>query len=241
MKVVSNTNIGKRSENQDRVYTSVLDDGSVIAILCDGMGGENAGGFAAETAVNIIKKRILFGYSENYDSNSIRNILISSVSAANAAVFAAAAEDESKKGMGTTCVIAFVRNGVAQIVNVGDSRAYFITKDGMEQITKDHTVVRFLYEKGEISKEEIPTHPQRNYITRAVGASSVVDIDYFEKNIVDNGKLLLCSDGLSSYCTDDEIFCVVNNGNIEENAERLIELALPKSRDNITLALIGNL
>ena len=90
MKVVSNTNIGIRSENQDRVYTSVLDDGSVIAILCDGMGGENAGGFAAETAVNIIKKRILFGYSENYDQNSIRNILISSVSAANAAVFSAA-------------------------------------------------------------------------------------------------------------------------------------------------------
>lgn len=241
MKVTSATNIGPRKENQDRVYTTTLPDGSVLAILCDGMGGENAGGFASETAVNIIKKRMIFGYSENFDSNSIRNVLISSVSAANAAVFAASIEDEEKKGMGTTCVIAFVRNGVAHIVNVGDSRAYFITKNVMEQITKDHTVVRFLLDSGEISEEEVKNHPQRNYITRAVGTASVVDIDYFEKNIVDDGKLLLCSDGLSSYCNDDEIFTVVNNGNIEQNAEDLINLALPKTRDNISLALISNL
>ena len=111
----------------------------------------------------------------------------------------------------------------------------------MEQITKDHTVVRFLLDSGEISEEEVKTHPQRNYITRAVGTASVVDIDYFEKNIVDDGKLLLCSDGLSSYCSDDEIFTVVNNGSIEQNAVDLINLALPKTRDNISIALISNL
>ena len=241
MNVISNTNIGtNRAENQDRVKTNNLANNVIIAVLCDGMGGQNAGSEASELAVNIIYDRIIEGYREDFDTNSIRNLLISSVAAANAVIFDIAKNDNSKVGMGTTCVAMLATKNSAYLVNVGDSRAYIINDDGIVQVTSDHTVVRLLYQQGKIEEKDIKSHPQRNYINKAVGVEPNVEPDYFEINIPDNSKLLLCSDGLSNYCSDDEIFDIVSKNNIIETAgELLINLALDHGgNDNITLALI---
>lgn len=242
MNIISNTNIGTRKENQDRVKTVLLSDGSALAILCDGMGGENAGGTASEIAINMMYDRITSSYKNDFDTNSIRNLILSAVSASNAAVYSAAVDDESKEGMGTTCVVVLVRDNLIHIANVGDSRAYCITDNELQQLTVDHTVVRFLYEQGKISEEDMINHPQRNLITRAVGASSTVDVDYFEVARKSGNAILLCSDGLSSFCSAEEIFGNIDVGNIEVSAEKLINKAITNgSSDNISLALISDL
>ena len=242
MNIVAKTDIGhKRDENQDRVKFCKLVGNGIVAVLCDGMGGQNAGSEASELAVNIVYDRIVSGFREDADSNSIRNLLISAVCAANAVIFDMAEKDISKVGMGTTCVAVLVTKNFAHFVNVGDSRAYILEGDSIIQVTSDHTVVRFLYEQGQIDRKDIKLHPQRNYITKAVGVSLKVEPDYFEAEFRSQLKILLCSDGLSNYCTDEEICQTVKNKDLDNAAVTLVQCALEHGgNDNITLALIGD-
>ncbi len=241
MKVASKTNIGSRKENQDRVKTAYLNDSTVFAIVCDGMGGENAGGFASELAINTVFDRVISGFRDDFDSNNIKNLLKSAVSAANALVRGAADEDPSKEGMGTTCVAAIVRDGIVHMVNVGDSRGYIFDNGCLNQVTVDHTVVRFLYDQGKIGEDEMRNHPQRNLITRAIGVMQSVDIDYFEINIPSDGMVLLCSDGLSNYCSTDVISEYLGKYDAEDCTEKLVRYVIDnKGNDNITLAIIKN-
>lgn len=240
MNVYSGSDIGTfRSENQDRAFTAVLDGNAVFAVVCDGMGGENAGSFASEKSIEIISERIVSGYRADMNESSIRSLLTGALRTANAVVFDISETDSDKYGMGTTCVAALRRGGKVYVANAGDSRAYIINGD-ITQITKDHTVVMQLYESGEITKEEMRFHPQRNYITRAVGVSDTINPDYFEADVSDGDIILLCSDGLSGVCTDKQILDAVHREkNAEKIPERLIALALEcDSRDNITAAVI---
>lgn len=242
MNAVSRTDIGSRKENQDRVKVAILNDNTAFAVVCDGMGGENAGGLASELAINMVYDRVTSGYREDFDSNNIKNLLTSAVGAANVVVYNAARDDESREGMGTTCVAAIVRDGVVHMVNVGDSRGYVFEHGCLNQVTTDHTVVRFLYEQGEIGEEEMRNHPLRNKITKAVGVVQSVDIDYFEISVSEGGVLLLCSDGLSNYCTNEVIAEYIGNYDADECADRLISHVIEqKGNDNITLALIKDL
>lgn len=240
MKIFSATHIGKvRSENQDRVWTGELGEGAVAVIVCDGMGGEKAGSCASETAIELMSERIKKGFRENASRNYIRNLLITSVTAANSLVYDKARRDEDKRGMGTTCVAAIVCNERAYIINVGDSRAYCIFEDNVQQITKDHTYVRRLIEKGEITEEEGKNHPDKNCITRAVGAEIDITPDYFELDVEKDYILLLCSDGLHSYGEDVEIAEIVVNNPISKGCNLLVDYALEKGgRDNVTVALV---
>ena len=237
MKVFSETNIGlSRSENQDRVRTALIGDNAVFAVICDGMGGQNAGSEASERAVNIVFDRITKVFRHDYDSKSIRNLLISSVTTANSVVYDMAISSDEMRGMGTTCVAALVCGNKLYAVNAGDSRLYLINHE-IRQITKDHTIVMHMYENGEITKEQIKNHPQRNYITRAVGVSEMIVPDYFELDLTENSALILCTDGLSNYCDESFIFETVKKCPAEEVTERLIKKALENGgNDNITVA-----
>lgn len=240
MNVFSDTNIGLvRAENQDRVRTAVLCDDAAFAVICDGMGGENAGSEASERAVNVIYDRVTKVFRSDYDEKTIKNLLISAVTTANAVVYDAAWCDAEKQGMGTTCVMALKKGGKLHVVSVGDSRAYLVT-DSVRQITKDHTVVMKMYENGEITKEEIKNHPKKNYITKAVGVADMVTPDYFEVDIDENAVAVLCSDGLSNYCDDEVLLGIVQSSEREEIAEKLINTALNGGGgDNITVAVIA--
>lgn len=241
MNVIFDTNIGlNRAENQDRVMVKKLHSNTVLAVLCDGMGGENAGSVASELAVNIIFDRIETALRPNADENSIRNLLISAACAANAVVYSDAQKNKTKIGMGTTCVIALVTTKLAHILNVGDSRAYMIDNERIIQITRDHTVVRLLFDEGKITAEEMRVHPQRNLITKAIGADVAVEPDYFEIEVLDDTKILLCSDGLSNYCSPARMREVANEFPEAKACERLVQEALINGgKDNITTAIIS--
>lgn len=239
MKVYSETNIGlSRKENQDRVLSTEIGEDTVFAVVCDGMGGQNAGSEASERASHIVFDGITKVFRPDYDGNSIRNLLISSVTTANSVIYDMAASNSEMTGMGTTCVATLISGNKLYAVNVGDSRLYLINHE-IRQITKDHTIVMHMYENGEITKEQLKNHPQRNYITKAVGVSDFVVPDYFEFELGDNNSILMCTDGLSGYCDEADIFQIARKYSPEEVPQKLIQKALSNGgNDNITIAYI---
>lgn len=241
MRFKSGTDIGlKRDENQDAVRCEYFGN-NVLAVVCDGMGGENAGKEASTIAMEEFFQRFSDGYNESLSDEEIRRLLISSVSAANSVIYTRAKLDYNNFGMGTTCVAAFVTDKSAFIANVGDSRAYLIVEgEGVFQITTDHNVASLLYEQGRITEDELETHPQKHMLVRAVGVEQTVQTDTFILDYEDNKiYLMLCSDGLSGYCTDEEIYDVIMSSEHENVTENLIALALEKGgRDNVTVAVI---
>jgi protein phosphatase len=175
------------------------------------------------------------------DPHAMRNLLISSVSAANTVIYTTARMNYKNFGMGTTCVAAFVDEKCISVVNVGDSRAYYYANGNIKQITTDHTVVNMLLENGRIKPSEIANHPQRHMLTRAVGVEKTVRPDYFRVDRRDEQfQLLLCSDGLSGYCGNAELAHVLEQGlGAEECVEQLINTALDKGgRDNVSVAIV---
>ena len=235
------TDIGlKREENQDAVRCEYFGH-NILAVVCDGMGGERAGKEASSLAIEEFFQRFSAGYSEGLDDEELRKLLISSVSAANSVIYTKARLDFKNFGMGTTCVAAFVNKNSVFVANVGDSRAYLIGDNGLKQITSDHNVAAMLYEQGKITEEEMENHPQKHMLVRAVGVEKTVLTDTFMVGYTDKIGLLLCSDGLSGYCSDDEIYDVILNSSFDDVAEELIDLALSKGgRDNITVAVISD-
>ena len=238
MMVYAHTDIGNgRSENQDCVDSAVLED-AVFAVVCDGMGGSNAGREANSRAAAIIKERIIKSYRSDFDINKIRNLLVASVKTANAVVYDLGSAVPEWNGMGTTCVACLIRNGLVHTVNVGDSRAYLVTHE-IRQITKDHSMVMNLYERGDITKEELKNHPKRNVITRAVGVAENVEPDYFENELPQGGAVILCTDGLSNYCDEGVMFRMTKDLSPEELPKALVKNALDNgSGDNITAAVM---
>lgn len=240
MRIYGMTDIGLvREENQDSFAITDFENG-VFAVLCDGMGGHSSGKEAAQLACTVIMEKFKASYSSNLSLSSVRNLMFSCVNAANSTVFAEAVKNPAKAGMGTTCVTVFCRGNDVLIVNVGDSRAYLNTAESIKQLTDDHTVVRMLIENGDISEEQAHTHPQQSCLTMAVGVERNISPDYFEVNINCNDVILLCSDGLTRYCSDDEIHEIINNNNLEDLPDLLINHANSHGgRDNITVVVFS--
>lgn len=236
------THIGPlRHENQDNFRIRQFSDGTTLGIVCDGMGGASCGREASELAVNVISERFTNGYNSKMEINSVKNLLVTAVTASNSIVYSESIKDEEKKGMGTTCVATFVKNNVASIVSVGDSRAYLINSKGITQITNDHTYVEMLFEQGKISKEEMTKHKMRHYITKAIGTEKEIEVDYFEVDIEKDSIILLCTDGLSNYCTNEMIFNFVYQNDISQACDNLIEYVNTHGgKDNITVVIIKN-
>ena len=241
MTSASQTHIGYiRDENQDRVEIRSFGE-NLLLLVCDGMGGERSGSKASTMAADVFFEHFEEGYTEEMDAYSVRSLLLSSVSAANTVVYTTARMDYQNFGMGTTCVAAFVTKAYLAIANVGDSRAYFLTDGTLKQITTDHTVVHMLLENGQITADEMETHPQRHMLMKAVGVERTVCPDFFRVDLEAEQKyrLLLCSDGLSGFCSDAEILEILNKTlPDEETVQKLIEKALEKGgRDNVSVAI----
>ena len=236
------TDIGmKRSENQDRVYAEFLDNNASVSVVCDGMGGASSGGVASQLAIDSFISRIKENFRKDMCENTIRNMMLTSVHFANTVVYENSKADIEKNGMGTTIVSALVVDKKVYVVSVGDSRAYIMNKDGIKQITTDHTYVEMLYRNGQITAEEKETHELRNVITRAIGVEADVDVDYFELEEYGNFTVLLCSDGLSKYCDSDLIYSTVFEKNLDQAAAKLIGHSNDSGgKDNITVAIVAN-
>ena len=142
--------------------------------------------------------------------------------------------------MGTTCATALVHNNVCCIASVGDSRAYLINDSGINQITFDHTMVEYLHSKGLIEEDQMQYHKMKNVITRAVGVEPEVEPDYFEIDVKSGDYLLVCTDGLTNYLSDELIYNTTYKQPIEQAAAALIDAANSRGgKDNITAVLIA--
>ncbi len=240
MKTFFETDIGKKRQvNEDSCSVFCIDDRTCFAIVCDGMGGTNAGEVASSVAVETITERIKAGWREGITEESVRNLMLTSITAANINIFDRAESDISCSGMGTTVVACTVMRDRGVVAHAGDSRAYLCT-DKLRQITKDHSFVQELVDLGKITAKEALTHPNKNYITRALGVEENIDIDFNTFKFKKGAKLLLCSDGLTNFVSDNDIFTVLK-GPAEDPAKTLVAMANENGGgDNITAVVISN-
>ncbi|MEG2931040.1 MAG: Stp1/IreP family PP2C-type Ser/Thr phosphatase [Ruthenibacterium sp.] len=239
MKIVAKTDIGhQRSENQDNYRAGLQADGTVWALVCDGMGGAQGGRMASTLAAEYMERAFSEEIDSLHTSEEIRKFLFHLADTANSLIFNRSETDASVQGMGTTLVCAVVRGGRVQYVHAGDSRAYVYTGAGLSQLTKDHSMVQELIEQGTITQQEAYYHPNKNLITRALGVTSNVDVDYGEAPFRIGDILLLCTDGLTNYVTDEGIAHILSKTVFEKTADALVSQALVgEGLDNITVLL----
>lgn len=242
MKIVAKTDKGLvRESNQDAYAVGELPGEVAWAVVCDGMGGAAGGNIASALAVKVISDKITASYNEKMRSASIKNLLDSAITAANIEVYDMAYSRNDLNGMGTTVVAVIVRDAVAYIAHAGDSRAYTVKDYDVQQVTVDHSLVQNLVDRGEITKEQAEHHPNKNVITRAVGVDKRIDIDYSEIELDNNETLILCTDGLSNYVTNDEMVEDIKDGQYYAFADRLVKRANKNGGgDNITVVAITN-
>lgn len=238
MKLAGKTNIGlQRTQNQDDFLMRHIGENAYVLLVCDGMGGANAGSIASKQA-----KKDIFSYIESHYVNELNfdvaSMLCKAISFANTNIFVESSQSEEKIGMGTTTVIAFVSGNTVTVAHVGDSRAYLVNKDEIKCLTVDHSVVQTLVDEGRISKEQAKNHPQKNIITRAVGVSLDVVTDVVAFTLKDNDIIILCTDGLNSLIEDKQIFETIINNDFEKCPQLLIDLANSSGgNDNVTVVM----
>lgn len=211
-----------------------------LFILCDGMGGHNGGDVASRSAAESIKKYVSVHYSFDTDEEKAKNLLFGAMEYANKLVYRRAVKIPQYRGMGTTCDICFVDFDVLYVAHVGDSRVYLYRDGEITQITIDHTLMQELLRKGEITENEISTHPGRHIITRAVGTEEDVVADFFSLQLQDGDVILMCSDGLTNILSDKGIAKVLlPEGDLDATAKKFIEKANDGGGDdNTTVVLI---
>ncbi|MBP9996165.1 MAG: Stp1/IreP family PP2C-type Ser/Thr phosphatase [Lachnospiraceae bacterium] len=238
MKTFSITDIGrKRKLNQDYVYTSEMPVGNLpnLFLVADGMGGHNGGDYASKCAIETIVE-----YVADLEDTQTVTILEKSIKEANKVVRRRGEEDEALNGMGTTIVAASIQDGELCVANVGDSRLYIVNRREIRQITRDHSYVEEMVRLGEIKREQARSHPDKNIITRAVGAMEDIDIDFFKVKLNRDDIVLMCSDGLTNMIEDEEIRMILEGQrDIVEKAESLVNAANNNGgKDNIAVVLI---
>ena len=235
------TDIGKvRAQNQDAFRIEELDRHTVLAAVCDGMGGAKSGNIASRLAIDVFTDEVLRAYKPSMSWEQVEQLLQNAVKLANFTVFDQARQFEEFAGMGTTLVAALVSGKTAAVINVGDSRCYHITRDDIRRVTVDHSVVQMMVDRGEITAEEARVYPGRNFITRAVGTEPTVESDVFSVRLERGDALLLSSDGLHNEVDDQEIlFEVVHGVNNDNCCQRLLDIAnMRGAPDNVTCALV---
>ncbi len=242
MNLSGKTDKGKiRKINQDTCLT-YLDQNrnAAIMVVCDGMGGAKAGNIASEMAAEIFMESAKKSLDEENNVTDIMQQINEAVKEANAQVYKRSISDPECSGMGTTLVAAIVTNGGTVIVNIGDSRAYHVTSEHIKQITKDHSVVEDMIDRGDLKRSEASSHPNRNLITRALGTSLNTKPDIFFLNIQEGNHLLLCSDGLSNLISEDDMKTEVLSGaDVQTKCDRLVKAANDKgSPDNVTAVIL---
>ncbi len=240
MKISAKSDVGMvRSSNQDYCLAGEFADGLTWAVVCDGMGGATGGNIASETAAKTISEKLSFGYHEGMNDNSLKNLVVSAVEAANAKVFSRSRSEELLRGMGTTVVLTLIRDDSLYLANVGDSRIYIVTKDSINQLTTDHSVVQLMIDNGEITAAEAKEHPQKNVITRALGVEETVRIDYSQEIYNCGDIVLLCTDGLTNFVDDKKILEICNSRDSYSLADELVEVAkLNGGGDNVTVVTV---
>ena len=237
MKTFSKTDIGMiREVNQDYVYVSDLPVGKLpnLFIVADGMGGHKAGEFASRFTVEVVKDGLAKSTEEGPEA-----MIRQAITSANQRLLETAKQDSKLEGMGTTLVVATVIERTLYFANVGDSRLYLLNND-IKQVSKDHSLVQEMVRLGGIKQEDAKNHPDKNIITRAIGAKEQVEVDFYEYRLKKGDIVLMCTDGLSNMVEDTEILHIVKGSrDIVEAVEGLINKANENGgKDNIGIVAV---
>lgn len=238
MKAVAYSDVGKlRKVNEDRFFytTRKIGDLDNLFILCDGMGGENAGDCASQMAIEYIKKSIELNKGE------IISLFKLAIEESNNKILELATLDKDKSGMGTTLVLATIKDNVLYFASIGDSRLYIID-DSITQASKDHTLAEELLSKNIVEKYTKEYNENKHILTRALGTIKDIKADFFEVSLKDEMKILICSDGLSNMLDDIEISKSIQNTTEKNMAKELIDKANENGgKDNISAIVIYDL
>ena len=230
----SNTGV-VREKNEDACFVIPSHD---VYVVADGVGGNNAGEIASRTAVQGVAEYVTEVPIEGCETDEeICSYFLDCIAEINQQVYRLGHEHRENRGMATTLVLAYLRNDKAYIMNVGDSRAYLLRNNEMEQLTEDHTYVNELVRSGVITKEEAETHSQRNVITRAIGAAPFVKTDFYRVPIQSDDILMLCSDGLYGEVEEQQLVEILKKDeSMSQMCNLLVDAAIAGGgRDNITV------
>ena len=231
------TDVGRRrdhNEDEQKIFTA--EDGSLVLVVADGMGGHLAGEIASKMAIDTLEREL------THPATNPAAALRAAIEQANKEIWQAAAADPQKAGMGTTIVAAVVVGSTAYLANAGDSPAYLVRAHATEQLTDDHGLVAEQVKAGLITEEDAEHHPYRHMLTRCLGADEVVDVQTYEPRTLQPGDVLvLCSDGLTEHVKRNEVAEMAgqNHGITPDDiAQSLVNLANERGgHDNITVVV----
>lgn len=238
---VAVSDVGRvRSVNEDLTWVNQLGHGYTLGIVADGMGGHQAGEMASRLAVETIVQD-LSALGAGLSVQDLGKELEQAILHANEIVYRKAENHEEYRSMGTTVVAVLLKDFEGMIGHIGDSRAYKFHKGELVQITDDHSLVNELVKSKQITEEEASSHPRRNVLTRALGTDEQVVVDMDPVTLQPGDILLLCSDGLSNYVTQEQMILTLTTEGLDLNdrADRLLRLALiAGGDDNISVTLL---
>ena len=247
IEIVNLSDVGlKRPHNED---SAISDSDRGLMILADGMGGYKAGEIASAIAVTSTYQQICQGLKhlksgETDESTglSAESMLIKkSIIDANSKIYATATQETTCQGMGTTIVVGLVHGDTLSVAHVGDSRMYRVRGDAFEQITRDHSLIQELIDRGFYTPEEAAENTPKNLVTRALGIENKVEVDVIEEAISPGDIYLLCSDGLNDMVEDEEIHLTLSkySANLVQAAEELVQKANANGgKDNTSIILM---
>lgn len=243
--VVIKTDLGNvRNNNEDAASFFRMADGQLLRekgyllLVADGMGGHQAGEVASKMAVDIISEV----YFKKSTEKTTEKMLLQAFQSANTKIFEQASSNELQKGMGTTSTALVLLSNMIYFAHAGDSRAYLYKDGKIIRLTEDHTYVQQLVNNGDITAAQAETHPQRNVLTNAMGTKLTLRVDTGKSNFTfeKNDRLMLCTDGLYDYLSDEEIGEVMENSSLQLVADHFIHEAKRRGgKDNITVILAG--
>lgn len=230
-----------RGNNEDSFGTRWLDDGSLLVVVCDGMGGHEAGEVASRLAVDVVTRLV----EEGADTATPNAVLHEALIAANESILTEG-RTGGKRGMGTTAVVAWLRGANVWVAHVGDSRLYLLREGRVVDRSVDHTRVQALLDKGLITASEARDHPEAGMLTRALGHARMANGQAFAPEVYaaplelhEGDAIVLSSDGLHDLVEDAEVAHTVSGLTPEEAAQRLVDLALERGgHDNVTVAVV---
>jgi PPM family protein phosphatase len=225
-----------RANNEDSIGVFKTGEG-ILAVVCDGVGGNKAGEVASQLTVDVI-----YNYFKESGSSDYLERIRSSITEANKAVFKKAAGDRDLSGMATTVETLFLIDNTAFCGHVGDSRVYLYSNKKIKQITKDHSYVQKLIDEGRITPEDAEEHPGRNIITRALGDETSIEVDLFKLDLTPGEKIcfLVCTDGVTGTISNDELELIFQSGDINIISQKISGLVEERGApDNYSFVLMG--
>lgn len=241
------TDVGKkRSVDEDSIMAAEVllgidakRDAFRLLVVADGMGGHAKGEEASKMALSVISRTVM---PRLLDDTPFTRLLEEGIQNAHETILDHVNTYPETSGMGTTAVCAIINNSKVYLANIGDSRAYVISQDEIRRVTKDHSYVQALIDDGQISEDEAQVHPQKNIITKAIGASPTAEPDTMKLSLDTDEHLLLCCDGVIAHLTDEDIRKTVLDCNDPQKAcENIVNMANKRGgTDNISLIILSS-